>query len=102
MSPQKNLSVSPLLDQMERNYWFPEEIRDKKIFYAVSFCFNVACEELQDYCDITLQRTGEPGEFGGARFRVAAENLMHSDMVEGGNRAVSDINEEAYSLRECE
>lgn len=123
MSPQKNICVSPLLEQMKGDCRFSEEAEGKYVFRSieerkalvlaseqkvpfmveidmeqdtVSFCFDVACEELQDYCDITLQRTGEPGEFGGARFRAAAENLMHSDMVEGGNRAVSDINEEAY------
>lgn len=35
MSPQKNLCVSPLLDQLEGNYRFPEEAKGKKIFYAV-------------------------------------------------------------------
>lgn len=123
MSPQKNLCVSPLLDQLEGNYRFPEEAKGKKIFYAVeegkisalasrqevpfmieidmeqdtvSFCFNTECEELQDFCDITLQRNGEPGEFGGTRFEAAADNLMLSDMMEGGRRPISDINEEAY------
>lgn len=123
MSPQKNLCVSPLLEQMKGDCRFSEEAEGKYVFRAievrkalalaseqkvpfmveidmeqdtVSFCFDEECKELQDYCDITLQRTGESGEFGGTRFRAAAENLMHSDTVEGGNRAVSDINEEAY------
>jgi hypothetical protein len=123
MSPQKNLCVSPLLEQMKGDCRFSEEAEGRYVFCAVeegkalalaseqevpfmveidmeqdtvSFCFDEECKELQDYCDITLQRLGEPGEFGGARFRAAAENLMCSNMVEGGNRVVSDINEEAY------
>lgn len=32
MSPQKNLCVSPLLDQLEGNYRFPEEAKGKKYF----------------------------------------------------------------------
>ncbi len=63
---------------------------------TVSFCFNTECEELQDFCDITLQRNGELGEFGGTRFEAVADNLMLSDMMEGGRRPISDINEEAY------
>ena len=123
MPPQKNLFVSPLLEQMKGNCRFSEEAEGKYVFCAVeegkamalaseqkvpfmieidmeqdtvSFCFDEECEELQDYCDITLQRLGEPGEFGGIRFRATAENLMRSDMMEGGNRTISDANEEAY------
>ena len=32
MSPQKNLCVSPLLDQLEGNYRCPEEAKGKKYF----------------------------------------------------------------------
>ncbi len=123
MSPQKDLCVSALLDQMTGDYHFPEEVEGKELFSVVAkeqllvvatkqrvpfgieidmeqdtvtFHFREGCKELQDYSDITFPRKGEPGEFGGTRFYCAADNLKISDMMDGSRRTISDINEEAY------
>ena len=123
MSPQKDLCVSPLLNQMVGDYHFPEEAKDKEIFSAiekelvfaiaekneilfsieidmeedtVTFHFKEDCEELKDYSDIVFPRRGEPGEYGGESFYCAADNLKISDMMGGIERPISEANEEAY------
>lgn len=117
MLPQKGLCAVPLLEQMTGNYLFPAVAEGKELFVAVEkeqvlnlvmkqqvsfgieidmeqdtilFHFRDDCEELQEFCDITLPRRGREGEYRGERFYSAADNLRSSDIN------ISAANEEVY------
>ena len=104
MVSQKNICVSPLLEQMEGDYHFPDELENKRIFTkaekehllklatrqkipmaieidmdadTVSFHFREDEEELQDLCDVTFSRyISREQKYDGSYCRQVLDNLM--------------------------
>lgn len=114
MVSQKNICVSPLLEQMEGDYHFPDELENKRIFTkaekehllklatrqkipmaieidmdadTVSFHFREDEEELQDLCDVTFSRyISREQKYDGSYCRQVLDNLMVSDMFDERDR----------------
>lgn len=121
---QKNICVSPLLEQMEGDYHFPDELENKRIFTkaekehllklatrqkipmaieidmdadTVSFHFREDEEELQDLCDVTFSRyISREQKYDGSYCRQVLDNLMVSDMFDERDRHIWEQQEEAY------
>ena len=110
MSPQKNLCVSALLDQMTEDYHFPEEAEGKEIFSVVAkeqllvvatkqkvpfgieidmeqdtvtFHFKEGCKNCGIIVTLHFPEKENRGGFGGTRFYCAADNLKISVMMDG-------------------
>ena len=109
MVSQKNICVSPLLEQMEGDYHFPDELENKRIFTkaekehllkladTVSFHFREDEEELQDLCDVTFSRyISREQKYDGSYCRQVLDNLMVSDMFDERDRHIWEQQEEAY------